>query len=68
MKLIAREVDADAADLAVMLTEADAKALGIKENDRVRIEANKESAVAVVVISDSFQKVGEICVIDEIMR
>ena len=68
MKLIAREVDADAADLAVMLTEADAKALGIKENDRVRIEANKESAVAVVVISDSFQKVGEICVIDEIIR
>lgn len=68
MKLKAKLMDLDAPEVLVVLTVADAGVLGVKENDRVRVEANKESATAVVTISDAYLNSGEICIIDETMR
>lgn len=68
MKLKARLMDLDAPELMVILGTTDAGLLGVKENDRVRLEFKKENATAVVSISDAYLNSGEIFIIDEMMR
>lgn len=68
MRLKARSIDIDAPEMMVIMTTPDADVLGVKENDRVRLEANKEYAIAVVSVSDAYQDAGDIYVIDEYMR
>lgn len=67
MILKAKTFDIDASEKTVLLNTKDAKSLGVKENDRVCLDAEKESAVAVVSISDTYAEFGTIMVMDELM-
>jgi AMP phosphorylase len=61
MKLTARFSDVDASEPRVVAHRADCKEMGVKQMDRVRLDA-KASQVIVVSISDSVVKKGEILV------
>ena len=61
MKLIARLYDVDSSEPRVIVHEDDCKELGVKEMDRVRLDATS-SHVIVVSISDSMVKQGEIMI------
>lgn len=68
MKLKAREMDMDAPEMIAFMNPADCKVLGVRENDRIRIETPKGGAVLVLSMSETYSKVGEIYIIDDIMR
>ena len=66
MRLIARSYDVDASEPRVVAHEDDCKELGVKQLDRVRLDASS-SQVIVVSISDSVVKKGEILVPRSVM-
>jgi len=66
MKLITRIYDVDSAEPRVVIHRDDCKELGVKQMDRVRIDA-KASQVIVVSISDTLVKKGEILIPRSIM-
>jgi AMP phosphorylase len=66
MKLIARMYDVDSSEPRVVAHRDDCKEMGVKQMDRVRLNASS-SQVIVVSISDSIVKKGEILVPRSIM-
>ncbi len=67
MKLTARYYDVDAAELVVLMTDADCAAIGVKENDRVSITGSK-TAVAIVTVSDTLVDAGSIMLTRDVME
>ncbi len=67
MKLIARDYDLEAAILRVIIHDDDCREIGIKEGDRVRIDASK-SYVVTANRSDSLVRPGEILMPKNVME
>ena len=67
MKLIAKNYDLDAVIMRVIIHDADCKEMGIKEGDRVRIDATT-SYVVVANKSDSLVKRGEVLMPKSVME
>jgi AMP phosphorylase len=66
MKLIARTYDVDSSEPRAVAHTKDCKELGVKQMDRVRLDASS-SQVIVVTISDSIVKKGEILIPRSVM-
>jgi len=60
MKLKVRSYDVDSSEHRVILNESDCIELGVKEMDRVRLSRNRTTLTAIVGISDTVVKTGEI--------
>lgn len=60
MKLKARNYDVDSSEHRVVLNEEDALELGVKDMDRVRLARNRTALIAIVGISDTVVKQGEV--------
>ena len=67
MKLKARSYDVDLSEPSVILHDADCVQIGVRENDRVRIEG-KDSWIALVDKSDSILKKGEVLIAETQME
>ncbi|MBP6021084.1 MAG: AMP phosphorylase [Candidatus Methanomethylophilaceae archaeon] len=68
MKLKAKNMDMDAAEMIAFMNPQDASVLGVRENDRIRIETSRGDAVMVLTISETYAKKGEIYIIDDVME
>jgi len=60
MRLNAKYIDMEAAEFTCVLNEEDAKELGVREQDRVRIKHERNSLVALVQTTDTFVQKGEV--------
>lgn len=67
MRLIARTYDVDLSEPSVILHDADCVQIGVRENDRVRIEG-KETWIALVDKSDTILKKGEVLIAETQMK
>ena len=67
MKLIARNYDIDSGILRVILNDDDCIEIGVKEGDRVRIDATKSYVVAANK-SDTIVKPGEVLMSNGVME
>ena len=68
MKLTAKSVDAFVTGYVATLDPCDAVALGVKENDRVRVIGPKGEMAVVVIVSDKFVKPGSVLLSDLLMK